>query len=57
MTGWEADMEKIKKPFETAKNILTFNFKKEEPKEPSKFKIALDKKIKKDKNKRKNNED
>lgn len=57
MTGWEADMEKIKKPFETAKNILTFNFKKEEPKEPSKFKIALDKKIEKEKNKRKNNED
>lgn len=57
MTGWEADMEKIKKPFETAKNILTFNFKKEEPKEPSKFKIVLDKKIEKEKNKRKNNED
>ena len=57
MTGWEADMEKIKKPFETAKNILTLNFKKEEPKEPSKFKIVLDKKIEKEKNKRKNNED
>ncbi len=57
MAGWEADIEKIKKPFETAKNILTFNFKKEEPQKPSKFKIALDKKIEKEKNKIKNKED
>lgn len=50
--GIKVDVDRIKKPFETAKRVLTFNFKKEEPEEPSKFKSLLDKRILKEKEKK-----
>lgn len=52
--GIKSDVDKIKKPFETAKRVLTFNFKKEEPVEPSKFKLLLDKRLEKEKEKKEN---
>lgn len=54
MAGWEADIEPFVNAKNTVKNILTLNFKKEEPKEPSKFKLALDKRIQKEKEKNDN---
>ncbi len=50
VTGWEADIEKIKQPFQTAKNILSLKFlqpneEEEQPEKVSKARMFLDKKV------------